>query len=171
MTAYTGPHGPLVDAVTGRQIRYIGPENRLASLVPGARRFWGRMLDILIVLLLDLVALFVSIGVTQGSATGLLVFVIVHLVIVHLVIVFVTGTIAGTAGTVGEHAGGFRSVHRRTGARPGFWRGGLRAILYSCTPLLVLAIFSGDAPTFDSNFMQLDTRSGVARGIPPVPAP
>ena len=92
-------------------------------------------------------------------------------------VVFLYGMAWGTWGGVGDAAAGMRSVRISDGTAAGAWLGGWRAVCWSFVPLylvmIVVAAFDGTSAggDFDSRFVAADQHSGMAAGLPPVPAP
>ena len=87
-------------------------------------------------------------------------------------VLFAYGALCGTSGGLGDRLCGIRAVRIDDGSRPGPWRGGLRAVLWSFVLAVVLiallSLFSdgpngssGDFP--GSSYRVIDVRAGRSR--------
>ncbi|ASN50693.1 RDD family protein [Sinomonas sp. R1AF57] len=165
----------LVDAATGREIRVVAASGEQFAAAPAPRVFWCRVLDGAVVVAVAaavLVPVLAALGrssVSGGTAAAVA-------ALVWFALVFAYGMVSGSVGALGDHAGGFRAVRLDDGSRPGVWRGGWRAVLWSFVPLYavitVIGIFSGSmAGDWSERYSTRDLRAGIERGMPPVPDP
>jgi hypothetical protein len=87
-------------------------------------------------------------------------------------LIFAYGALCGTTGGLGDRVSGIRAVRIDDGSRPGPWRGGLRAVLWSFIPAVVLiallSLFDGVLAGSGSDFAGfsyrvVDVRTGRSR--------
>ena len=169
------PPTGLVDAETGQKVRAVASSGQQFAVAPPARVFWCRVLDTAAVGALAAgigtpVLIFMGRSVATESAMAL------AAAAVWFAVVFAYGMFSGSVGALGDHAGGFRAVRLDDGSRPGVWRGGWRAVLWSFAPLYGLitlaGIFSGSpAGDWSESYSTRDLRAGIERGVPPIADP
>lgn len=170
-----------LDAVSGRPVRQFSNGSGHFVEVGGARHFWGRGLDGVVCLavfgVLASLAFLVRGAMRNSLALMELgyndVFFYVLLGVLWFLGLYGYGMVWGSAGSLGDHAAGMRSLKLADGSPAGAWRGGWRAIAWSFFPVFaVMAIMSalgGDGgDSFDSSYRTVDLRSGIAQGIPPL---
>jgi hypothetical protein len=175
----------LVDAVTGRPVLAHAANGHFYVAKPGWAHFRGRVLDAVVVTAVAGVLMALLNALVQNLALGELSYALfmseglfaTALIALWFLVVFLYGMAWGTWGSVGDAAVGMRSVRISDGRAAGAWLGGWRAVCWSFVPLYVLMIvvaaFDGTSAggDFDSRFVAADQHSGLAAGLPPVPAP
>ncbi|BCL18138.1 RDD family protein [Micromonospora sagamiensis] len=183
MSRSPSPTG-LVDVTNGRPVRRHPETGAYYVAKAGWPHFWGRTLDALVVMVVAGVLMGVvhvaqqdlalgQLSIAMSSSTGVYVAV---LAAVWFVVLFAYGMVWGSVGSIGDVASGMRSVRIANGRRSGAWRGGWRAFCWSFAPLylvlVVAAAFEGSGgDSFDTRYVAIDLRSGLARGWAPVPDP
>lgn len=157
----------LVDALSGAKVRQFSDTGGYYVEASGVRHFWGRLLDGLVFL--------VVVGLIFGASSAAVGPSVATLIcgLLWFPMLFIYGMIWGSVGLLGDKAGHMLSVRQKNGTTAGPWIGGWRAILWSFAPayliLIVISLFDGDFD-FLSNYTAVATDSGIAKGIPPVPA-
>ncbi|GAB4097906.1 RDD family protein [Sinomonas halotolerans] len=169
------PSTKLVDAATGGKIHAVAATGQQFAAAPAARVFWSRALDAAVVLAAAAAVMVPVLGLMGRSPASEGALAAVG-ALLWFAVVFAYGMISGTVGAVGDHAGGFRAVRLDDGSRPGVWRGGWRAVLWSFAPLYavvtVVGMLSGSTTgDWSERYSTRDLRAGIERGMPPVPDP
>ncbi|UVJ39716.1 RDD family protein [Arthrobacter sp. CJ23] len=173
------PATGLADALTGRPVRRHTATGAFYVRKAGWEHFWARALDAAVfVAAYGVVALLLAAVRSAMFSSGVQLalndtfFLVLHAVL-WFVGLFIYGMIWGTAGSVGDAAGGMRSVRTKDGTTAGAWLGGWRAVCWSFFPfyvvVLVFSAFSGGGDSWDPQFVAIDLRSGVAQGQQPQP--
>ena len=187
-------HAPatnLVDALTGMPI-YSNPETgQRYAIKPTWPHFWARALDSTIVItaaVILMIALHAQVeNFALGSeislallSNGWLMF--AAMTVIWFATIYLYGMICGSpVGGIGDQVVGVYEVRITDGTRSGSLVGGWRAVCWSLLPFalifLIVGIFTSDGytstdlPWRDSRYVGVDTRSGLAQGMEPVPAP
>jgi hypothetical protein len=188
------PHAPtpdLVDALTGMPI-YAYPETgQRYAIKPSRPHRWARALDAAIVITAAVILMITlqsqAVNFTLGRevslallSNGLLMF--AAMTAVWFATIYLYGMICGSpVGGIGDQVFGVHGVRITDGTRSGALAGGWRAICWSLLPFALIFVIIGlfgdggyifiDLPWRDSRYVGVDTRSGLAQGMEPVPAP
>ncbi|GAA3696937.1 hypothetical protein GCM10023081_37380 [Arthrobacter ginkgonis] len=179
--APTGPGRGLIDGETSvaKGSSHRARKRRLER-PPRWRHLLARLLDTAAVLALGIPVLVAAAGpllerfpgafdLTDGAESAA---VLVPLSLMWCGLLFAYGALCGTTGGLGDRLCGIRAVRIEDGIRPGPWRGGLRAVLWSFVPavvLIALLSFFDDAPTGSSgdfvgfSYRVIDVRKGRRR--------
>lgn len=174
----------LVDALTGRRVRRHSETGTLFVPKGGWSHFWGRTLDAVVVVAIAGVLMGVLNSLVQNFALGSLSFALMSstglyaalLAGIWFLVLFGYGMICGTVGGVGDAASGMRGVRISDGTTAGALLGGWRAVCWSFAPLymvmaIAVAFSGGNGDSFEAKFIAIDLRSGLAKGMEPVPDP
>lgn len=174
----------LVDALNGRPVRRHTETGAFYVPKAGWPHFWGRTLDAIVVVTVAGILMGVLNSLVQNFALGSLSYSLMSstglyaivLAAIWFLVLFVYGLICGTVGGVGDAASGMRGVRISDGTTAGALLGGWRAVCWSFAPLymvmaIAVAVSGGNGDSFEAKFTAVDLRSGLAKGMEPVPDP